>query len=350
MMLTRCTRSYVLISLAVLASIFTAEHALAADPVAPFKVLQVWPIGADDRWDNVLLDTKAQFLYISRATLVQVVDTKTGKLAGEITAFKHTHGVALDVAGKFGYISDGEANQVVVFDRASRAIIAKIDAPTGPDFIIFEPKTEYVLAFNHTSYDATVIDTKTLKIIATIPLPGEPEGATVDGTGTIFLNIETAHALVRIDALQLKVTATWSLAPCTRPTGLGFDPQHHRLFSVCGNQKMVVVDSDTGQVVSVASIGSHADGVAYDAKDALLFTSNGDGTLTIFSQQSKDKYELLQTLATRIGAKTIAIDPASALLYLVSADLGPMPAPTPEVPKPRASIVPSTFVVLQVGR
>jgi DNA-binding beta-propeller fold protein YncE len=195
-----------------------------------------------------------------------------------------------------------------------------------------------------------VIDTKALKIVATIPLPGEPEGAKVDGTGKVFLNIETAHALVRIDAQQLKVTATWPLAPCTRPTGLGFDFDRKRLFSVCGNQKMVVVDSDNGKVVSVASIGDKSDGVAYDAKNALVFTSNGDGTLSVFSQQSPDSYELVQTLATHLGARTVAIDPVANTLYLVAADLGPTPSPTTEIPKPKAPVLPGTFVILKVGR
>lgn len=349
-MLKKRSRSFLLIILLALISTVAAKNAWAAGLAAPFKILEVWPITADDRWDNVILDAKAHLLYISRATRVQVVDTKMGKLAGEIVGFKHTHGVTLDATGKFGYISDGDANQVVVFDRVSRKIVAKIDAPTGPDFIIFEPKTEYVLAFNHTSFDATVIDTKTFKIVATIPLPGEPEGAKVDGTGKVFLNIETAHALVRIDAQQLKVTATWPLAPCTRPTGLGFDFDRKRLFSVCGNQKMVVVDSDNGKVVSVASIGDKSDGVAYDAKDALVFTSNGDGTLSVFSQQSPDSYELVQTLATHLGARTVAIDPVANTLYLVAADIGPTPSPTTEIPKPKAPVLPGTFVILKVGR
>ena len=350
MMITKRNGFFTLMALTLLTFTAAAKQSFAVVLTDPFKVLQVWPLSADDRWDNVILDAKAQLLYISRATLVQVVDTKTGKLAGEITGFQHTHGVALDTAGKYGYISDGEANQVVVFDRATRKIVARIDAPTGPDFIIFEPKTERVLAFNHTSYDATVIDSKTFKIIATIPLPGEPEGAQADGTGTIFLNIETAHALVRIDAQQLKVTATWPLAPCTRPTGLGFDVAHRRLFSVCGNQKLVAVDTSNGKVVSESAIGARADGVAYDLKNALVFTSNGDGTLSIFSQQSPDKYELVQTLATRVGARTIASDPTAKFLYLVTAYLGPTPAPTAETPKPRASILPNTFVVLKVGQ
>lgn len=340
---------------AVLAAVFalpafmsTPVAALAADAAPQLKVQQTWPISGDDRWDNLTLDAKAGLLYISRATHVQVVDTRTGKLVSDITGFKHTHGVALDAAGRYGYISDGEANQIAVFDRADARIITKIDAPQGPDFIIFEPKTERVLAFNHTSYDATVLDTKTNKVIAMIPLPGEPEGAQADGKGTIFLNIETANAMVRIDAQQLKVTAKWPLAPCERPTGLGFDPDHERLFSVCGNQKMTIVDSSNGKVVATAAIGAHADGAAYDAKRALVFSSNGDGSLTILSQKPEDRYETVQTLATRSGARTMALDAAAGTLYLATADMQPALAPTDANPKPRASIAPNTFVVLKV--
>lgn len=324
--------------------------ALGDNGAAKFKVEQTWPIGGDGRWANLTLDADAHLLYISRATHVQVVDTNTGKLAGDITGFRHTHGVALDAAGKYGYISDGEANRVVVFDRVSRQIVTKIDAPQDPDFILFEPKTERVLAFNHTSYDATVIDTKTNQVITTIALPGEPESAQADGNGVVFLNIETAHMIVRIDARELKVTAKWPLAPCERPTGLGFDPDHQRLFSVCGNQKMAIVDSAAGKVVATADIGARADAAAYDTKHGLVFSSNGDGSLTILSQVSKDRYEPMQTLSTRRGAGTMALDADTSTLYLVTADFAPTSVPTGQNPKPGHSFAPNTFVVLKVGR
>lgn len=115
---------------------------LGASNAAQFKVERSWPIGGDGKWANLTLDANARLLYISRATHVQIVDTNTGELVGDIAGFKHTHCVALDTAGKYGYVSDGEANQVVVFDRGSRQVVTKIDAPQDPDFIIFEPKTE----------------------------------------------------------------------------------------------------------------------------------------------------------------------------------------------------------------
>ena len=324
-----------------------AQH---AEDAPQFKLKETWLIGGDDRWANLTLDARAHLLYISRATHVQVVDTNTGKLAADITGFKHTRAVALDAVGKYGYVTDGEANQVVVFDRSSRQVVLKIDAPQDPDFIIFEPKTERIFAFNHTSYDATVIDAKSNKVITTIALPGEPESAQVDGKGNIFLNIETANMIVRIDAQALKVTAKWPLAACERPTSLGFDPDRQRLFSVCGNQKMAIVDSVAGKVVATADIGARSDGAAYDASHALVFSSDGDGTLTILSQTSNDRYKLMQTLSTRVGARTMALDPATGTIYLVTADFAPPASPAAGDPKPRPSIVPNTFVVLKVGQ
>jgi YVTN family beta-propeller protein len=328
--------------------ILTNSWLIASDEASHLSIEQTWLVGGDDRWDNLTLDVAAHLLYISRAQHVQVVDTTTGKLVGDIVGFKHTHGVALDAAGKYGYVSDGEANQVVVFDRTSWQITTRIDAPQGPDFILFEPKTERVLAFNHVSFDASVIDTSTNKVVATIPLPGEPEGAQADGKGAIYLNIETAHMLVRIDADTLKVTAKWPLAPCERPTGLGFDQAHQRLFAVCGNEKLVAVDAGTGAVVATAAIGKRADGAAYDAKRGLVFSSNGEGTLSVFRQKADYQYELVQTLPTRQGARTMALDQTTGVLYTVAAGSTPAPAPTPENPKPKPGIAAGTFVVLKI--
>jgi YVTN family beta-propeller protein len=322
--------------------------ALGASGAPQFTVLETWQIGGEGRWSNLTLDAHAHLLYICRTTHVQILDTDTGKLVGDITGFKHTHAVALDDIGRYGYSTDGDANQVVVFDRASRQIVTKIDAPQDPDFIIFEPQTERVLAFNHASYDASIIDTKTNKVIASIALPGEPESAQADGKGIIFLNIETAHAIVRIDAQALKVTATWPLAPCERPTGLGFDSDNQRLFSVCGNQKMAIVDSVAGKVVATADIGARADAAAYDAKHGLVFSSNGDGSLTILSQASADRYEPMQTLSTHLGARTMALDAATGTLYLVAADFASTAA-SGAAEKTRPAVVPNSFVVLKVG-
>ncbi len=324
--------------------------AQAADSTGPYKIQQTWKIGGDGGWDYLTVDSAAKRLYIARGNRVQVVDLEGGTVTAEITGFKGVHGVALDATGKYGYISDGGSNNVAVFDRGTHKVIQTIDAGTNPDGILFEPKTERIFAFNGRSKNATVIDTHTNKVVETIALPGKPEFPRADGKGTIFVNIEDTSQIARIDAATAKVTALWSIAPCEEPSGMAIDLAHNRLFSVCGNKQMAVVDSTSGKVVASPPIGNGPDAAAYDSSHSLAFSSNGEGTLTVVSQKSANEYSILQTLATKQGARTMTIDPTTGMLYTVTADFGPRPAATTENPRPRPPILPDSFVVLVVGR
>jgi YVTN family beta-propeller protein len=224
-----------------------------------------------------------------------------------------------------------------------------VDAGRKPDFILFEPTTARVFAFNGTSYDVTVIDSRTNRVVATFPIPSEPEGAVADGKGSIFLNIELTHQMVRIDAASATVTATWSLLPCERPVGLAWDGRHRRLFSACANRMMAVVDADTGKVVATPAVGEKTEGAAYDSTNSLVFTANRDATLSVLAQKSADAYEVVQTLPTVAATKTMIVDPDTGTVYIPAAEFGPRPAPTAEIPRPRAPMAPNSFVVLVVS-
>ena len=252
---------------ALLCGLVTAVRPVSAQQ--PYKVIDRWKIGGEGGWDDLTADGQAHRLYLTHGPRVDAVDTQTGKLIGSITGLHGTHGVALDNAGKFGYISDGGANAVVVFDRATLATVATIPAGTGPDAIIFEPATQTVWAFNGRSKDVTVISAATNKVVATIPLPGKPEFAAVDGKGTVFDNIEDKSEIVRLDARSLKLTAEWP-AGCESPSGLGFDAAGARLFPVCDGNKMGVLDSNTGKLLATAAIGKGPDGAGWDAAHNLI--------------------------------------------------------------------------------
>jgi YVTN family beta-propeller protein len=324
----------------------------AVGPVSaqqPYKVLDHWKIGGDGFWDDLTADGQAHRLYLTHGPRVDVVDTQTGKLIGSITGLHGTHGVALDNAGKFGYITDGGANAVVVFDRATLATVATIPAGTGPDAIVFEPATKTVWAFNGRSKDVTVISVATNTVVATIPLPGRPEFAAVDGKGTVFDNIEDKSEIARLDARTLKLTAEWPLTGCDGPSGLAIDVAGSRLFPVCGGKKMGVLDSNTGKALATAEIGNGPDGAGWDAAHKLAFASCGEGVLSVIDAGAPG-YPTLQTLPTQRGARTMTYDAASGRLYLPTAEFGPAPAPTPENPRARPPIVPGSFTILVVGR
>lgn len=324
---------------------------LAASPCAlaqgPYHVITQWKIGGDGGWDYLTADAAAHRLYITHGTRVEVLDSDSGKPVGAITGLQGTHGVALDAAGKYGYISDGRANAVVVFDRSTLKIISSIPAGTNPDGIAYEPVTKTVWAFNGRSSNVTVIDTKTQKVVATIPLPGKPEFPVADGRGNVYDNIESKNEIVRLDAAAQKVTAEWP--GCDSPSGLAIDRAAHHLFSVCDGKKMAVMDADTGKVLAMPEIGEGPDAAAFDAKEKLAFSSNGEGTLTVVDAR-KSAFPVVQNLTTQRGARTMAFDSANGRIYLTTAELGPRPAPTAETPHPRPSIAPGSFKVLVVGR
>jgi len=316
----------------------------------PYKIVDTWKLGGEGGWDYLLADSAAHRLYLAHGMRVDVVDTQTGKLVGSITGLHGTHGIALDDAGKFGYISDGGGNAVVVFDRATLATVATIPAGTNPDAIVFEPSTQTVWTFNGRSHDATKIDAATRKVLATIPLPGKPEFAAVDGKGTIFDNIEDKSELIRLDAHTNKLTGEWPLTGCDGPSGLAFDVVGGRLFSVCDGKKMAVTDAATGKVLATPEIGDGPDAAGWDAAHKLAFSSNGgSGTLTVIDAGASG-YPAIEELATQRDARTMAYDSAADRVYLVTAEFGPHPAPTADNLRPRPAIVPGSFVVLVVGR
>lgn len=315
-----------------------------------YQVVKTWHIGGDGGWDYLKADPDAHRLYIARANRVQVVDTNTGKLITEMSGMDHTHGIALTANGKYGYVSDGGAGVVRVFDRATLKVIASVPAEKNPDAIIFDPATKRVFAFNGRSNSATAIDTNTNRALQNTPLPGKPEFAQADGAGNVYVNLEDKNQIERIDSRNLKTTANWSIAPCDSPSGLTIDRTNHRLFSVCDNKVMTVLDTRNGHVVATVAIGNGPDSTRYDARRKLVFSPNGqDGTLTVIRQNSADSYTPVQTVTTQKGARTMALNRGTGAIYLVTAKFGPRPPATASNPHRRPSIVPDSFDVLVVG-
>jgi YVTN family beta-propeller protein len=317
-------------------------------PSQPYHVIDHWKIGGEGGWDYLNADPGAHRIYIAHGTRVDVVDTTAGKVIGAITGLHGVHGIALDTAGKFGYISDGGGNAVVVFDRSALAIVSTVPAGTNPDCILFEPATKTVWAFNGRSHDVSVINTTSNSVIATIPLDGRPEFAVADGQGNVFDNLEDKSEIVRIDARTRAITATWP-AGCDSPSGLALDIAGHRLFPVCDGRKMSVIDSTTGKLLANPSIGDGPDAAGFSAAHSLTFASSGDGILSVVDA-SAPGYPTIESLTTQRGARTMAYDPSTDRVYLVTADFGPRPEPTPENPRPRPAVIPGSFTVIVVGR
>jgi YVTN family beta-propeller protein len=341
-----------LIGQGVLLGLGSGGAAAAATPPADLEVLQHWKLGGVGGWDYLTLDTAGQRLFLSRSDHVDVVNTDSGKIVGTIPNTQGVHGIALAEDLNRGYTSNGRGDSVTVFDLATLKVIK--EAPVSghnPDAILYEPTGKHVFTFNGKSKDVTVLDATSLAVVATLPVPDKPEFAADDGAGHIFVNIESeAGQMVVIDSRTLTIKATWPLPGCATPSGLAIDRAHHRLFSVCDDKVMAVTDSETGKQVAKLKIGDGPDAAAFDAKRGLVFSSNMDGTLSVIKQDSPDHYTVGTAVATQKGARTMALDPAHGKVYLVSAEFGPPPPATAASPHPRPTPLPDTFTVLVVAQ
>jgi len=334
-----------------LVAALVAGTAGSAPANSDLQVLQRWKVGGAGTWDYLTLDAAGKRLFVSRSTRVDVISTESGKVVGTIPNTLGVHGIALAEDTKRGYTSNGKANSVTVFDSESLAVIREVKlAAHNPDAILYEPVGKHVFTFNGASKDVTVLDASSLEVVATLAVPDKPEYAVDDGNGHIFVNIESeAGQMTVIDSRKLSIIRTFPLPGCATPSGLAIDKAHHRLFSVCDGKIMVVTDAATGKQVARVPVGDGPDAAAFDAKRGLAFSSNGDGTLTVVREESADRYTVQATVPTQRGARTMALDPATGKVYVVTADFGPPPAATPEQPHPRPVPVPDTFTVLVVG-
>jgi len=331
----------------VMANLHTSKG--PAHPPATYKVLKTMKLGGDGGWDTLTVDSGGRRVYISRGTHVMVVDADTAAVVGDIPGTNGVHGIAVAPSLGRGFTSNGRDNTVSVFDLKTLKVTQVIPTGKNPDIIIYDADSKLIFTGNGGSHDITVIDARTQSVNGTIPLDGKPEFAVTD-KGHIYVNLEDKSVIARINLKTMSVDARWPLAPCEEPTGLAIDKKSHRLFSACDNKMMAVVNLDTGQVVTTIPTGNGADGAEFDSSNGNAFSPNGaDGTLSVVHEDSPDKFTVVQTLTTQRGARTMALDPKTHNIYLVTAEFGPPPAATAERPHPRPSIVPGSFTLLVVG-
>ncbi|MFN2571831.1 MAG: YncE family protein [Gemmatimonadales bacterium] len=309
------------------------------------------PLAGEGGWDYLAVDSAAHRLYVSRGTHVAVIDLDRDSVIGDIPNTNGVHGIAFVRELNRGFTSNGRDTTVTIFDLKTLVAISVVKV-TGrnPDAIIYDPVSRRVFTFNGGGANATAIDPQSGTIVGTLDLGGKPENAVPDGRGMMYVNIEDKSEIVAFDPRTLTVRARWPLAPCEEPSGLAMDRRTRRLFAVCGNGLMAVVDPDKGRVVTTLPIGAGTDGAAFDPAPAFAVSSNGEGTMTVVHEESPDSFRVVATVPTQRGGRTIALDERTHRLYTIAAQYGPPPAPTADRPNPRPPVVPGSVVVLILER
>jgi DNA-binding beta-propeller fold protein YncE len=306
-----------------------------------YKIEKEYSIKSAGGWDYLI--TNQDKLYVSHGTQVNVLDKNTGDSLGVILNTTGVHGIAFEPSNTIGFTSNGRLNNVFAFNTHTNEVVATIATGGNPDAIFYEPFTKTIITCNGSGKSLSFINAKTYELIATTEVGGKPETAVSDEAGNVYVNIEDKNEIIKVNAITHKIEQHWKLDPLEEPTGLAIDLTTKRLFAG-GDKLLAVVNMENGKIVTTIPIGEGCDGVAFDNKNKLLFTSNGSGTMSVIKEINANHFETLQTLSTSRGARTIAIDNASGTVYIPTAKFEPQAPGAKERPK----MIPGSFTILKI--
>jgi YVTN family beta-propeller protein len=308
-----------------------------------FYVADTFHIKSGGGWDYILADPLSDHLYVTHGTQINVLNKNTGDSIGVIPGTIGVHGVALVHSLNKGFTSNGRLNNVFVFDLNTLQILDSIKTGDNPDAIFYDDYSKKIITCNGRSKNITVIDPAINKVVATVDVKGKPETAVSDGEGKIFINNEDMSEIEVVDINTMKLINSWPITPGESPSGLSIDRKTKRLFAGCDNKLLIIIDATNGKIVNTVPIGDGCDGTAFNASTNTVFSSNGEGTLTIIKEVSKDKFEVADNLPTKRGARTLSVDASTNTVYTPTADFG-----TPTGTSTRPPMIPGTFQVIVV--
>jgi len=285
-----------------------------------YHVVKTVSIPGDEGWDYITVDAAARRVYISHGSHVVVMNADTYAIEGDVPDTQGVHGIALAPDLGRGFISAGRANTAVIFDIKSLKTLSTAKTDANPDAIVYDAVSKRVFTLNGRGQHTTAINGADGTVAGTLALGGKPEFAQADGKGSIFVNIEDTNQLVQFDAQKITETHRWPLAPCKSPSGLAMDLKNRRLFAVCDENVMAVVNADTGAVVATPKICDGPDAAGFDPATGYVFASCGDGNLTVIHQDSPDKYTVVENVPTKRSARTMGLDLKTHTVFLPAAE------------------------------
>ena len=315
-----------------------------AQKISGYHLLKTYHIASAGGWDYIEANYGNK-IYVSHGSQVNILNKNNGDSVDFIANTTGVHGIAFDVAQGKGFTSNGRLNNVTVFDAKTNKIITQIATGQNPDAIMYEPFSKKIITCNGRSKTLSFIDPIKNTLVDSVSVGGVPETAVSDGEGKIYVNIEDKNEIAVIDMKTNKLISHWTLKPGEGPTGLAIDTKTKRLFAGC-DKFLIVMDANTGRIIDKLAIGDGCDGVAFDAETKNIFTSNGEGTMSVIHEDNKNKFSLTETIVTKKGARTISLDTKTHLLYLPTAEFEPA---DPKV-KGRPKMISGSFQVLVFGK
>ena len=340
-------------------TLLMAGHAQAD---SGYHLIKTIAIPGDWTWDYIGMDSTNRHVLVSHGPELEILNADTYKVDGKIVApdvdFSKPEtlsvmdvrgGAAAEDIGR-GFVPNAHDGSVSIFDLKTLKVLATVKVGANPDGYLYDPATKRGFTFSNRIKGAVAIDLRNAKMDGEVMLGSKPEAGAADGKGHIFVNLQEKDQVAKIDSRKLALEDTWSTGPCKQPTSMAIDAANNRLFVGCRGDSpiLVVMDTTNGKIVTSLPIGMGTDAAAFDAGKRLMFTSNGEGTITVIQEQSPDKFAVIDTVKTQPGARTMTLDTKSHKLFLITADRAEVPAATAGGRAERRQ-VPGSYRVLVVG-
>jgi DNA-binding beta-propeller fold protein YncE len=224
-------------------------------PSHPFFITKTWIVGGIGDWDYMTMDPQAHQLFIAHGPTVQIIDVETGEVAGIVKGLRDAHCIVLDAGGTYGYVSDGPADMVRVFDRRDFQLTASIPTGPSPRSMALDPASGLLLvvgsqatatanAAGGTARDArtqttrspresgsrtlarggaestiTVIDVERKVQLGQILLPGSLGFAQGDGSGRVYITVSDRDQILRLDAAAMGAAIRRAIDTLPAPGG-----------------------------------------------------------------------------------------------------------------------------------
>ena len=341
------------LGIAIAASIGFAQHDSAK---GPYKVLKTSKVGGEGGFDYISADVEGRRLYVPRngpMGQLTVYNLDTLEPAGTIANVR-SGGAVVDHKSHHGFST---TRPMTMWDSNTLQVIKTIDVDGRPDGIMFDPYNERVWVLSHMPPYATVIDAKEGTVAGTVDLGGQPEQATSDGKGTVYVNVMDKAKIAVVDANKLTVTRHIDLSSkgVDAGSGLSLDAKNHVLFSYwrLPSPVVLIVNAENGNIITTLPTAKNVDTVAFNPATMEDIATAGEGLMIFIKENSPTSFEVEQRLPTMVGARNIALDTKANHMLSVAFEYGPLPANAPAPVPGRMALgppLPGSFTIVMVGR
>lgn len=317
----------------------------------PYKILSTHKVGGDGGWDYLAADSATRRLYLARSGAtgsLHVYNLDTLAPIGDV-AVGSAHGAAIDNATHHGFAT---STPVTMFDTQTLKVIKALPTQGRPDGYLLDSAAHHVYILSHVSPNVTVLDTVTGNIVKAFDTGGEPEQSVLDNHGHLFIDLEDKDAIAVVDTATLTVTGKYDISSkgggCA---GLAIDTAHGVLFAACRDKNnMIILSAADGKIITTLPIGVGCDGAFFNPATQEVFSTQGDGTLTVIKESSPTTFAVEQTVKTAKGARTITFDEKTGHILTATAEFGPTPALKPGESYARPPMIPGTFTIFVIGK